>query len=366
MKRVILAVTNDLNFDQRMQRVCRTLVAAGYAVTLVGRQLPHSLPLAQQPYQQHRLNCHFHKGKLFYIEYNLRLFLWLLRHTAHALCANDLDTILPILLAARIRRIPCLYDAHEYFTQVPEVVNRPITRKIWELVARTTIPRMDACYTVCQSLATIFQQQYHQPFACIRNVPDTPTIPTHITKPTPPVLLYQGALNVGRGLEEAITAMQQLPQCQLWIVGEGDCSQQLRQLAHTLQVSDRVQFLGYIRPQELPTITAQATIGINVLHNQGLNYYYSLANKFFDYMQAGIPSINMNFPEYAAVLNQHPVGIALHQLTPQHLAQAIQQLLTDHALYQHLRSHALQAAPQFTWAHEQQKLLALYQQTLPN
>lgn len=102
-KKIICTVTNDLVYDQRMIRICTSLQNAGYAVVLVGRCYRNSPPLIQKPFKQHRIHCLFQKGKRFYLEYNLRLFLWLLYQKAQLLCAIDLDTILPVLFASMLK-----------------------------------------------------------------------------------------------------------------------------------------------------------------------------------------------------------------------------------------------------------------------
>src|SRR5687768_10708112 len=125
MKRIVFAVTTDLNYDQRMQRICTSLAMHGYEVLLVGREWKVSKPLQKQLYQQHRLKCFFSKGKFFYLEYNLRLFFYLLFKKADAYCAADLDTALPVCFKAGLSGKPFIFDAHEYFPHVPEVIRRP-------------------------------------------------------------------------------------------------------------------------------------------------------------------------------------------------------------------------------------------------
>ena len=320
MERLICTVTNDLSYDQRMIRICSSLSRAGYEVWLVGRVLPHSKPLHAQPFRQHRLRCRFHTGKLFYLEYNLRLFFWLAGQSFAALCAVDLDTILPAFFWCRLRRKPLVYDAHEYFTETPEVVRRPAVQKVWEAVARLCIPRLQYAYTVGDMLAKRFTQRYGTPFAVVRNLPYRRTAAKLPPKTQPPVILYQGALNEGRGLETAIEAMQQISHAQLWLAGEGDLSQALRQQARSLGLGEKVRFLGYLPPPELRELTPQAYIGLNLLENKGLSYYYSLANKAFDYLQAGVPAVHMDFPEYARLQKQYPAFLLLEELSADALA----------------------------------------------
>ena len=128
-KTILFTVTNDLTYDQRMIRICSTLANHGYKVKLIGRKLPKSKPLAQQPFQQQRLFCFFKRGKIFYLEYNIRIFCLLLFSKFDAICGIDLDTLGSCYLVAILRRKKLVYDAHEYFTEVPEVVNRPLVKK---------------------------------------------------------------------------------------------------------------------------------------------------------------------------------------------------------------------------------------------
>ena len=366
MPRILLTVTNDLSYDQRMQRICTTLAKAGYEVQLIGRKLPTSKPLRDFSFKQKRLHCYFKKGKFFYLEYNLRLFFYLLFAKTDAVCAIDLDTILPAFFIAKLRRKKFIYDAHEYFTEVPEVVSRPPIQRVWERIARFTIPRTRYAYTVCDSLAEIFENQYGTSFSVIRNMPmrrqtaDGGQRTNEEQKMNNGIILYQGALNEGRGVAKAIAAMQEIDDAELWLAGEGDLSQELRELAEKLGVTDRVKFLGYIEPADLHQLTPQATIGLNLLENKGLNYYYALPNKFLDYIQANVPSINMNYPEIKKILNRYEVGLALEKLETKYVVDAIKQLLSDKEQYNKLKLASEQAAKIYVWEEEEKKLKAFY------
>ncbi|MBC8081612.1 MAG: glycosyltransferase, partial [Hymenobacter sp.] len=168
--RLCFTVTTDLNYDQRMQRICGSLARAGYEVWLIGREWDTSRPLTPQPYQQHRLRCWFQRGKLFYLEFNLRLLLYLLPRRAAAWCAIDLDTALPVWLRAWLGGQPFVYDAHELFTEVPEVVARPAVQRVWRWVEGFIVPRARLAYTVGPALARVFEQRYGRPVGVIRNI----------------------------------------------------------------------------------------------------------------------------------------------------------------------------------------------------
>jgi glycosyltransferase involved in cell wall biosynthesis len=169
-----------------------------------------------------------------------------------------------------------------------------------------------------------------------------------------------GALNEGRGIETALEALRLLKGTRLVLAGEGDLSEKLRQLAVELGVNERVTFLGYTPPEALRALAAQSWLCLNLLENRGLSYYYSLANKFFLSVQAGVPVLTMNFPEYRALNAQHEVAVLLDELTPESVAGAIGKLLSDKVLYEHLRRQCLIAGSIWTWENEEAELLRIW------
>ncbi|MDX2000879.1 MAG: glycosyltransferase [Chitinophagales bacterium] len=355
MKTIIFTVTNDLSYDRRMQRICGSLVRAGFKVTLVGRQLRESKPLEVAGYAQKRLICWFRKGKLFYLEFNIRLFWYLLFQQADIYGAIDLDTLVPNVWVGKWKGKKVVYDAHEYFSEVPEVVHRPTVKKIWEWVASTFIPKVDAAYTIGPALAKIFQERYGLPFETIMNVPSLqPDV-----QPQGKYLLYQGALNKGRGLEALIMAMHQIDK-PLKIAGEGDLSANLRAMVQSEGLEQKIEFLGFVKPADLPALTQGAWLGFNLLENMGLSYYYSLANKCFDYIQAGVPTLNMDFPEYKALNQQFEIGLLLDNLDSSTIVKAVTDLEARPELYHRLSQNCFLAKKQLNWQAEEQKLVNLY------
>ena len=344
-----------------MIRICSSLSGSGHEVYLVGRRLPESALLASRAFRQKRLRCFFRKGKLFYLEYNLRLLLYLLSQKMDIIHAVDLDTILPAVICKRWKGVRVIYDAHEYFTETPEVVRRPLVQKVWSKVADWAVPRVDAAFTVGPALAGIMSERYDRPFGCVRNVPMARPFPERDKREQPPVILYQGALNEGRGLETMIRAIPDIPHVQLWLAGEGDLSGSLRQqVAAQPALKDRIRFLGFLRPEDLAAITPRATLGLNLLENTGLSYYYSLANKAFDYIQAGVPAIHMNFPEYRTLADRYGAIALLDELSPTRLARLINDLLDSPNRLEQLRAECKNAAPLLTWEREERALLRYY------
>lgn len=358
--RLVFTVINDLTYDQRMNRICQSLAEKGHAVLLVGRKIPDSLPLTPKSFEQKRLRVFFRKGKLFYIEYNLRLLVFLLFHGFDAVCAIDLDTVLPCYFSAGLKMKKCAYDAHELFPEVPEVIRRPFTRLIWQFVERFAVKRIKNCYTVSEGLADYFNKKYSRHFEVIRNVPVLEPFSEATASPgSERFIFYQGALNEGRGLEHLIAAMAKIPM-RLKIAGEGDLSEQLRKSVTELQLQDRVIFLGRLLPDALKDITRQAFLGVNFLENKGLSYYYSLANKFFDYVQAAVPVITMDFPEYRRLNNEFEVAILINNLKTETIVEAMLRFIENKDAYFRCREHCLHARQVWNWQEEEKKLTAFY------
>lgn len=305
-KRIYMAVTNDLVTDQRVDRTCRTLVEAGCAVTLVGRLLPESRPVGERPYLTRRMRLLFRRSAFFYAEYNLRLLWLLLCAPADAFFANDADTLLACTWAARIRSKKLFFDAHELFPEVPELVGKPRVRAVWQWVERHCLPRADAAFTVCQSVADEYRRRYGTEMVVVRNMP--------FRQPVEPVmqdsqlLLYQGAVNVGRGVRELVDAMQYLEPYRLLVAGDGDLLPELRSYASRQPWGNRIEFRGRTVPGELRRITPSAALGFCLLEDLGLNYRYALPNRIGDFAQARVPIYATSFPEIARMIEAYGTG----------------------------------------------------------
>ncbi|MCU0334190.1 MAG: glycosyltransferase [Chitinophagaceae bacterium] len=374
---LIFTVTNDLSFDQRMQRICGSLAAAGYHVTLVGRLLPHSRQLAAEAWQQVRLPVAATSGKQFYWQYNKALYKWLMQQLAGtdasrtAICAIDLDTIVPVYMASRRTGALRMYDAHELFTELTEVKRRPLVHRAWRLVERLMVPRFERGYTVNTFIAGELQRRYGVRYAVVRNMP-MPAAGAAADDEEPPelpplpdrFLLYQGAVNEGRAFDKLIPAMRKVA-LPLVIAGDGNYMQQLRQLIQAHQLQHKVIMLGMQPPTLLRHITRRARAGITLFDNSGLNQYYSLANRFFDYVQAGIPQLCNDYPEYRLLCKQFEVALLLQQLDQQHIAAALNKLCLDDVLYRQLQQEATAAAQVWHWKQEEKQLLDCWQNWLP-
>ena len=363
MKRIYFTVTNDLTYDQRMHRICSSLAENGYAVTLVGRKLASSLPLVKKNFAQKRIRCWFNKTKWFYAEYNIRLFFFLLFKKMDAICAIDLDTILPCLRISKWKKIPRIYDAHELFTELKEVITRPGIQRAWTGIEKKAVPQFKWGYTVSESIAEVFKRRYKVDYKTIRNVPALQ--PLNDSVQSERFILYQGAVNEARGLEYLIPAMQWV-NSKLVICGDGNFMEQLKTLICEYQLDDKVELTGMLSPEKLMEISQKAFIGVAVPEKEGLNQYLALPNKLFDYIHAGLPQVTVNYPEYEKINSQFEVAVLLDDISPKRIAEALNNLLTDDVLYQKLKTNCLKARDVLNWQQEERKLISFYQTVFNN
>lgn len=355
--RIALAVVNDLNYDQRMQKICSSLFNAGFVPVLIGRKFKDSKPLKKRVFLQKRFNIPFEKGKLFYLFHNFRLLIHYLVTNYDIFVANDLDTLPAAFVASKIKRVPYVYDAHEYFPQLPEVVDRPFTRKVWEFVEQTMVPQTPWLYTINNAYASIFKKKYNLDFEIVSNIAVKKEVDFKERKEK--FILYQGAVNVGRGVEEMIKAMQFLD-TKLVICGKGDKWDDCVQLAKDLGVEHKVVFKGFVEPELLREITLQATMGFTFFTDKGDSYYYSLANRFFDYMQNGVPQLCVNFPEYKKINDKYCFAILIDDLNVETIVEAANKILNNQEVYNKLFSNCMVAREKLNWQNEEKKLIAIY------
>jgi glycosyltransferase involved in cell wall biosynthesis len=361
-KKLVFTVTNDLNYDQRMIRICSSLQNSGYDVLLVGTKLTKSLPLYSHDFRQKRLLCFFERGKFFYLEYNFRLFLLLLFQKMDLICAIDLDTILPCYIVSAIRRKKRVYDAHELFCEMKEVVTRPNIYKFWKGLEKFAVPKFKFGYTVNNPIQAMLKRDYGVNYEVVMNVP---FLQGKIETDKQRFIIYQGAVNQGRSFETLIPAFQWID-CTFLIYGDGNFYNECKQLIEKYGLHEKVILKGKVLPHELKSITPKAIMGITLFENSGLSNYYSLGNRFFDYIQSGVPQVAVNYPAYRKINEEFEVAVLIDDLSPKSIAKAINSLFHDEVLLEKLRKNCLAARRVYNWENEEKKLIKYYNQIFGN
>jgi glycosyltransferase involved in cell wall biosynthesis len=399
VRRVIVSVINDLNSDQRVHRTCMVLHNMGFTVTLVGRQQRRSRPMEARLYRTRRMRLLFEKGIAFYAFYNIRLFCYLLFHRADVLVANDLDTLWPNYLAAKLKGARLVYDTHEIFCEVPELQHNPRKKDFWKRIERRIFPKLRYVITVNQSIADHYRKEYGAEVNVVRNIPATAPLvlrPSHIPAashtPNHPhvmnmgnedatvlriqkesrglpadkkILILQGAgINIQRGAEEAVLAMKEVRNAVLVIIGGGDVLPVLKKMAEDHALRDKVKFVDKLPYHELIRYTRLADIGLTLDKDTNINYRYSLPNKLFDYIHAGIAVLASPLVEVERIVKEYKVGELIDSHDPSHIAAKLNAMLERDDLLTGWKQNAKLAATKLTWEKEKTVLEDLFRKFL--
>jgi glycosyltransferase involved in cell wall biosynthesis len=297
---------------------------------------------------------------------NIRYFLWAIRHPARVFLANDLDTLPAAYLAYRLGRAKHLvYDSHEYFIEVPEIQGR-FAQRIWRFFERWIFPELKHVSTVNESIAGLYRTRYGVDVNVIKNLPDVIGVEPRADRktlglPSGPLLVLQGSgINVDRGGEELIEAMALLPEVALMVIGSGDALPMLKARTMELELSDRVFFKGRMPYTDMMEHTVLADIGLSLDKGGNPNYEFSLPNKLFDYLSAGLPVLVTPRTEVRKVVEEHQVGFVLEELSPASLAAAVKAMISDEAQMQIWRANARRAAQGLTWQSQQPVFESIY------
>lgn len=364
--KVIVSVTNDLYTDQRVHKICTFLLHQGYDVLLIGRLRKDSLPLDRK-YATNRMKLSFEKGPKFYAAYSFRLFLLLFFKKFDLLVSNDLDTLLPNYLISKLRNKKLVYDTHEYFTEVPELVNRPKVQAVWEKIERLTLPKVKYAYTVNASIAEKYQEKYGNKMLVVRNISpkwEPQQLESKATLGIPEnkfVLIFQGAgINIDRGGEEAVQAMELIDGAVLLFVGDGDVIPALKQMVAERQLEEKVKFFGKRPYTEMMNFTFHADLGLTLDKDTNMNYRFSLPNKVFDYMHTQTPILASDLIEVKNVVKKYDIGTIISGHQPEQLAADIRKIMADPKQLIRWQQNCRIAGDIENWEKETEKLNAFY------
>lgn len=369
--KVAFSVTNCICNDQRVMKIASVVSNLGCDIIIVGRRMEECCGKETVPFTTKRFRMIFKKGFLFYKFYNIRLFLFLLFHEADLLVSNDLDTLLPNFLTSRLKKIPIVYDSHEYFTGVPEIQNRSLVKWVWKSIERSVFPHLKYVMTVSDSIAELYEKEYSKRPLTVRNCSAKLIDNSRYSKiemgidPGHLLLILQGAgINIDRGGAELIDAVNDTENVSLLVVGSGDLLPELKNKVSALNLTGRVKFVPKLPWEGLMKYTRSADAGISIDRNTNLNYKLSLPNKLFDYINAGIPVIASDLHEIKKILIEYDCGIIIPEVNPPEISSAIKKLRDDPRLLALLKQNALVASQSINWENESLKVRAFYEAVL--
>ena len=364
MKQISVCVSNDLVCDNRVDKTCRSLVGCGLSVRLIGREFDNSPALPSRNYECGRVRTYFKRNVLYYAELNLRLFFRLLFSRQDIIWANDLDTLLPCCLAAKLKGKPLIFDSHEHFTQVPELKANPFARKVWKMVEKYCIKKCKGVVTVCEPIREYFKEEYGVESVVVRNMPPRQVAIESLIPAAEKenLIVWQGAVNMERGLEELCETMQ-FVDGRLVIMGDGRIKEELENKVRQYPFANKICFVGRLPFAEMMSNTWKAKLAVSIDKPTNGNYAISLPNKIFEYMASGVPMLVSPLQEIKPIVEKYEVGEFIRSYNPPELAKQINELLSDNAKADFFAANALKAAAELCWENEEKKIYELIKHT---
>ncbi|MFY9242925.1 MAG: glycosyltransferase [Polaribacter sp.] len=357
-KKIFVAVTNDISTDYRVHKICNYLISKNFDITVYGRVLPNTIAV-ERAYKIVRKKHFFNNNFLFYAEFNIRLFFYLIFRKYQYILSNDLDTLPACFFVSKIKSTDLVYDSHELFSEGPELQGRKFVQGFWRKLEDFFLPKIKKSYTVSQSIVDFYNDKYQNKMGLLRNIPlkqDHVEI-EEVTFPTKSrTILYQGVLNPGRGLKPMIQALKFIDNLDLIIIGYGKVEEDLKTFVAEQNMDNRVHFLGRVPREKLFNYTKKATLGMVLEQPLGLSFQYSLPNKLFDYIHAEIPIIAGNLIEIARIVNEYKVGVLVDDYSPETIAKSIHTLLNDKTLLLEIKENQQKAKEILCWEIESKKL----------
>jgi glycosyltransferase involved in cell wall biosynthesis len=279
-----------------------------------------------------------------------------------------LDTLLANYLVAKIKGSELVHDSHEYYTGVPELERRPILKKIWKTIERNIFPKLKYIYTVNESIAGLYKKEYHVNISVVRNFPILiekkhilPLSKKELNIPEDKkIILYQGSVNIDRGLVEAVEAMQYVNDAILLVVGDGDILEEVKAKVQKLNLGEKIIFKKRVPFEELWNYTSYADIGISLDKDTNINYRFSLPNKIFDFVHAGVPVLASNLVEIKKIYSMYDIGELIESHDLQHIAKKINFMLSDSEKTKYWKKNCFIAAQELCWQNEEKVLQGIY------
>ena len=378
-KRVIVTVISDLVTDYRVHKTCQTLHENGYAVLLIGTQRQGSLKLKDRDYQTVRLKMGFKGSLFFYLEFNLRLFFRLLNLPADIYLGNDLDVMPATLLVARAKRKKIVYDSHEYFLGMSGMEQKPIRRSVWKFIEKRVFSGLTYMYTVSESIRNQYGREYHKKMAVVRNLPllhgKTPDLTSEeqdwidkIDRKIPEnkkLLILQGAgINESRGAEELVCTMLFLDASEfhLLIIGGGDVFEKLHEMVTQNRLDEKITLVNKVPFAVLGHFTRKALLGFSIDKPSIANHKYSLPNKLFEYLFAGVPVLASRLIEQERIIDHYEVGSFIEDHQPEHMAMKIKEIFADPALLNRWKQNTCRVREELNWENESKIVLDIFKQ----
>lgn len=371
--RVTIYVSNALRKDPRVQRSLRCAHENGIEVHFVGLQdghydrafldaLPYSttIVMIDQKYYGAETNVLIKILREVY-----RLFATLVaivRTRPQVIHANDFDTVPVSWLAGKLTGAKVVYDSHEIYCENYGIARTRWRKKLAMAMERFFIHRVAQVVSVSNAASVKLAEMYRIPApVVVTNCAYSVPMDVEARKHAGFEVLYHGRLTAGRGYEEFVAAARHVPAgVTLVLRGYGPLEKPLRQYVNEQGLQGKVVFAPPVEIDELIPAASESHVGVVLTKPVCVNFEFTVSNKLFEYLHAGIPVILSDLPEHRFLVEKHRFGLLVNSVTAEAIGEAITRLYEDRARYQELRANAMSAAKALCWEREGLKMIEIY------
>jgi len=369
-----MLLSNAFRPDPRVHKEARSLVQAGYKVTIIcwDRQSELASHEDIDGIAIHRIGVRsvYKAGsrQMFYLPRFWRQALRELRKlrpdTVHC---HDLETTPAGYWYARVQRLPWIFDAHECYPEQTRLHTNTAIYYFLLLLERFMTKRTTYVITVGNLLAERFRQMGGR-VAVVGNY--------QILQPQPEakitraalgfssaafIVAYIGSFIPSREILPLLFATAHLREVTVLLLGDGP---QRAAIEAALPKYPRVRYLGQVPQEEVPDYTNLADVIYYGLNSDDRNNHYSCPNALFHALAAGKPLLTTNVGEIAHIVRAEQCGLVVEQPTPILLAQAIDKMRQLDLLAQFAGNARRAASQKYNWRVAEKTLFALYREIL--
>ncbi|MFN3872326.1 MAG: glycosyltransferase [Ignavibacterium sp.] len=365
-KKVLITFLGNIDYDTRCNNLFNSLSDKGYDVEFIGFDwLTENFSTIKGKKSIYKLS----KKPLslfFYLKFYFILKLKLLTKKYDIIFAEDLYCLPVCVIIGKIKKAKVIYDCRELFGFLAGLKNKKLLQKFWSTVERIFIKKADLILTTGEMDSEFIRNQYNvENDLVIRNLPIYKKSNSPINyysllgiDKSKKVLLYQGVVLHGRGLKMIFEFLQTSDDFVLVVIGGGEMLDYYKQLSEKMSLQNKVFFIGKIPQDKLIDYTAGAFVGLSLIENVSLSYYYALPNKLFEYIMAEIPVIATNLPQMKKIIDTYKIGFAIEENNLTRLKEILTKLKEDETSYDEIRLNCKKASEQLNWDNEVKKLFS--------
>ena len=366
-KKVLIAFLGNLNYDTRCKNLFDTLSANGFDVEFIGFDwLTPDFVESSGKISIYKLKKSF-LSISFYLKFIWHLKIKLLTSKASIIFAEDIYTLPFVVIFGKLKRAKIFYDSRELFSHLAGLKDKKIKQLFWKWIEKLFIKKSDYVIATGQMDTEYLKDEFKlNNTLLLRNLPRyyKPSEKTDLHSQlgidkNKKLLLYQGMLLKGRGIEKIFSVLNQLTDCVFLIAGGGDFEKYYKNLAAEMNVTDQVYFLGKFKQEDLPKLTASVDVGFALIENLSKSYYYALPNKLFEYIMAEVPVIVSDLPQMKQVIEKYDVGFAVDYDDDSQIINVIKRLTEDKNLYESKKQNCHIASQELNWEKEVTTLLQI-------